>query len=530
MTQLNNNITDIFKIDLKKIHDRLFILITFFLSALKLIICSRIDLSMDELGQCAQACNMNLSYVEHPPLLALTNRLFMLVFGNTDLTPRIVSTIALFCTAYIVYCFAKKIFDSYSALVSVLLIYSLPMLYTLETVSDILYIMFYIVSVYIFYIIISEKRAKYLYLLGITLGLGLLSKYQTFLLFPSIILYLIISKKDYYLFKRKELYFSFIIPVLMFIPVIIWNYQNDFATLSYHQNYNFNIRFHVDTVYNSIDVLLQFIGSQIIYYNPILAYLHRNISEDIIFKYVPYIWIYGILGISLGIFIYYKLIRMYLKTKQNGLLIIIIFSAVISLVCSIMSLYSFQVEYSAKAGIIILCTYISFLFLKNRALKLLLFILILSGIFFSLINPVYFLYGMNFNKNRYIKKNMPYVEDTVKKINSVDKNVSFIVCTNKIDAHKFDYYIRNYTDHIRVIFLALADNIGLYHRYWNQHLTYLNGHNAIIINYNSSVLSSLEKNNLFEKITPLNDTMLLCENFNFKNYKTNYHQYHKELQ
>ena len=78
MTQLKNNITDIFKIDFSQIHDRLFILITLFLSAVKLLVCSRIDPTMDELGQCAQACNLNLSYVEHPPLLALMNRIFMI--------------------------------------------------------------------------------------------------------------------------------------------------------------------------------------------------------------------------------------------------------------------------------------------------------------------------------------------------------------------------------------------------------------------------------------------------------------------
>ncbi len=526
----NNGFFSFFKISFKQIHDRLFILITLFLSAVKLLVCSRIDLTMDELGQCAQACNLNLSYVEHPPLLALMNRIFMIFFGYNDVSPRILSTLALFFTAYIVYCFSKRIFNSYTALVTVLLMYSLPMLYTLETVSDILYIMFYILSVYIFYIIISENKIKYLYIFGITVGLGLLSKYQTFLIFPSVLLFLLISKKDRYLFKTKELYFSFIISLLMFIPVIIWNFQNDFATLVYHHNYNFNIRFHIDAVYNSLDVLLQFIGSQIIYYNPILAYLYRNELVDIIFKYVPYIWIYGLFGILLAIFIYYSLVRTYVKTKQPGFLVIIIFSAVILSVCFGMSFYSFQVEYCAKTAVIILCAYISFLCLKSRILKLILAVFIISGVFLSFINPVYFLYGMNFDANRYIKKNMPYIKKTVTAINDIDKNISFIVCTNKIDAHKFNYYTKNCDGKQNVIFLALENNIGLYHRYWNQRLKNLNGLNAVIVNYNTNILSSVKKNNLFEKITPLNENLLLCENFNFNNYKENFSEYHKELE
>jgi hypothetical protein len=76
----------------------------------------------------------------------------------------------------------------------------------------------------------------------------------------------------------------------------------------------------------------------------------------------------------------------------------------------------------------------------------------------------------------------------------------------------------------------LENNIGLYHRYWNQRLKNLNGLNAVIVNYNTNILSSVKKNNLFEKITPLNENLLLCENFNFNNYKENFSEYHKELE
>jgi hypothetical protein len=76
----------------------------------------------------------------------------------------------------------------------------------------------------------------------------------------------------------------------------------------------------------------------------------------------------------------------------------------------------------------------------------------------------------------------------------------------------------------------LDNNIGLYHRYWNQRLKNLNELNAVIVNYNTNILSAAEKNNLFTKITQLNENLLLCENFNFNNYKKNFLQYHKELE
>lgn len=125
---------------------------------------------------------------------------------------------------------------------------------------------------------------------------------------------------------------------------------------------------------------------------------------------------------------------------------------------------------------------------------------------------------------------MPYIKDTVNTINNFDKNISFIVCTNKIDAHKFNYYTKNCDGKQNVIFLALDNNIGLYHRYWNQRLKNLNGLNAVIVNYNTNILFAAEKNNLFAKITQLNKNLLLCENFNFNNYKKNFLQYHKELE
>jgi hypothetical protein len=49
----------------------------------------------------------------------------------------------------------------------------------------------------------------------------------------SAILFIAISKKHRFWFKCKEPYFASLIALIIFLPVIIWNFQNDFASFSF---------------------------------------------------------------------------------------------------------------------------------------------------------------------------------------------------------------------------------------------------------------------------------------------------------
>merc|ERR1711991_587645 len=99
-------------------------------------------------------------------------------------------------------------------------------------------------------IIFGNENKKYSWFaLGLLLAIAFLSKYQSYLFALALFVTFIIWKKEAFL--SPNFYLSFIISVCGLLPVIIWNIENNFDSLSFHQtrsSFNFDI-FHA---FNSI--------------------------------------------------------------------------------------------------------------------------------------------------------------------------------------------------------------------------------------------------------------------------------------
>lgn len=80
--------------------------------------------------------------------------------------------------------------------------------------------------------LIGEKHKAW-WGVGICIGLGLLSKYTIVLLAPAIILFLIIDSRSRHWFYSPKPYIAAIIALLLFSPVIFWNYSHDWASFAF---------------------------------------------------------------------------------------------------------------------------------------------------------------------------------------------------------------------------------------------------------------------------------------------------------
>jgi len=76
-------------------------------------------------------------------------------------------------------------------------------------------------------------KGYFWYLLGIITGLSLLTKYTAVLLYPSIFLFTALVPSMRIWFRKKEFYLAFFVSLLMFLPVIIWNYENHWASFAF---------------------------------------------------------------------------------------------------------------------------------------------------------------------------------------------------------------------------------------------------------------------------------------------------------
>ncbi len=80
---------------------------------------------------------------------------------------------------------------------------------------------------------VSERPAISRWLLvGLFAGLGMLSKYVMILFFPATLAWMIWDKKIAEL-KKPGIWLAVIVSLLVFSPVIIWNWQNDFASFAF---------------------------------------------------------------------------------------------------------------------------------------------------------------------------------------------------------------------------------------------------------------------------------------------------------
>ena len=108
-----------------------------------------------------------------------------------------------------------------------------------------------------------DRKARWNILFaGAAIGLGMLSKYHAGYLWAAAIAYILFYDRKW--LKVKELYFAILISIVLFIPVIIWNVQNDFISFTFQGERVdlFKSGFH-------FDYFFQELFGQIFYNNPV---------------------------------------------------------------------------------------------------------------------------------------------------------------------------------------------------------------------------------------------------------------------
>ena len=242
------------------VYSLVFILTILFL--VRLILITKIDLIPEETYYWQWSRHLALSYYDMSPMVAYTIALTTF-FGRFDsqFFTRLAAPVISFLLSLFAYFTLKKITGkTIPSLIWAVLLNSIPILNIgsiLIVYGNLQMLFFSLTVLLLIYFIISGKNF-YWYLIGISTGLALLSKYTAAFIYPIILAFLLLSGKHRkYLFK-KEPYIALLISVIIFAPVIVWNYLNDFASFR-----------HLMTLsggYKSFNVffnnLFLFIGSQ----------------------------------------------------------------------------------------------------------------------------------------------------------------------------------------------------------------------------------------------------------------------------
>ncbi len=182
--------------------------------------------------------HLALSYYDGPPMIAYWIKLSTVFFGNTLFALAFIGIATTALTGLVIYKTARLFLNQSASLVAVSLWLFSPLV-TLDLLTQTTYdtplTFFWALTLYFVIKYIQTPATKYLYAIGICIGLLLLSKYSGIVLVMGIVVFLL-TKNFRHLFCSRHFYYAICIAALLFSPVIIWNNHYDWQSFLYQLN------------------------------------------------------------------------------------------------------------------------------------------------------------------------------------------------------------------------------------------------------------------------------------------------------
>lgn len=218
--------------------------------------------------------NLQLSYFDHPGMVAWVSALS----DYLPITPKWAATRLVFVAlSMVTYYVWLKVFirhrQNSANLLQELNIFTIffmlnPFLglgSVLITPDSPLLLFWGLASYFVLKIRESQKTSDYA-LLGVALGLGFCSKYHI-VFFPLVTMVALYFEKNLKMLFSKKVFITIFFGLLFCAPVLIWNYQNDFASFKFQLNHGLNEPKPYQFWWTSTYLL-----GQIFLFNPVLVF------------------------------------------------------------------------------------------------------------------------------------------------------------------------------------------------------------------------------------------------------------------
>ena len=202
---------------------------------IKLVYLGLPDLVPEEAYYWQYAQRPALGYLDHPVMVAWGILAGTTVFGDTEFGVRIFTLLSWLVAAGYVAALASDLFGKKTAPAAFLLACLLPypFIFGFFATPDAPMIASWAGA--LFYLqraLLRESRGAWVGF-GVCMGFGMLSKYSMVLLGPAALAFMLLDKPSRRWFLRPDPYLSVVWAVLIFSPVLIWNYQHDWASFAY---------------------------------------------------------------------------------------------------------------------------------------------------------------------------------------------------------------------------------------------------------------------------------------------------------
>ncbi len=206
------------------------------LTILRVFYASLIDLRTDEAYYWTWSKENVLCFLDHPPMIAWFIRFGTAIFGDTNLGVRFAGILAMLVTQLLLADIVRRVTHDTRAIVLTVLMPEAALYYGLlmaKVSPDVALIPFAVAMVWTLIRLNESGNPRWWLAAGVLAGLALLSKFTAVMLIPAVLAFMLVPA-----WRRRWLlspypWLAALIAVVLFLPVLIWNAQHDWASFRF---------------------------------------------------------------------------------------------------------------------------------------------------------------------------------------------------------------------------------------------------------------------------------------------------------
>lgn len=239
-----------------------------FMLGMRLLAITAVPLVPEEAYYWMYAQHPALSYFDHPPMVAWVIGLGTALFGDTEFGVRIFGNLLMLGASLLMYRFGRAWFSPAVGLLAALLLQILPVYFGVGFVAtmDSALVFFWMLCMVGMTSALQANRTYGWYVAGVAIGLAILSKYTGVFLAVGAALVVVAHPPWRRHLLTAHPYLAFLLAVVIFSPVIVWNVRHDWASFRFQSidRWGSNLL--------SLGSLITFVGFQVLIATPMLLW------------------------------------------------------------------------------------------------------------------------------------------------------------------------------------------------------------------------------------------------------------------
>jgi len=195
-----------------------------------------LDLRTDEAYYWSWSKENVLSFLDHPPMVAWFVRFGTAIFGDTNFGVRFAGLLAMLVTQLLLADLVWRVTRDMRAVVIAVLMMEASLYFGLlmtKVSPDIALVPFVTAMAWALVRLAESQDARWWLAAGAFGGLALLSKFTTVLLLPAVLAFTLVPPWRGRWLKSPYPYAAALIALILFLPVVIWNMQHDWASFRF---------------------------------------------------------------------------------------------------------------------------------------------------------------------------------------------------------------------------------------------------------------------------------------------------------